>query len=96
MKATDEWLYLCASHKDPQECSAIDYMTHTLDHAQSLIHNNKNFTSRVSIPQSAIKMLVAIVRRLYRLFTHVYFNHREIFQEFESEMHLCARFTMFV
>jgi len=35
MKATDEWLYLCASHKNPQECSAIDYMIHALDHATS-------------------------------------------------------------
>ena len=31
MNATDEWLYLCASHKQPKECSAIDYMIHNLD-----------------------------------------------------------------
>jgi hypothetical protein len=35
------------------------------------------------------------VRRLYRLFTHTYFNHKEIFREFEKEMHLCGRFTEF-
>jgi hypothetical protein len=31
MKATDEWMYLCAAHKQPQECCAIDYIVHTLD-----------------------------------------------------------------
>ena len=96
MKATDEWLYLCASHKTPQECSAIDYMTHTLDHATALIQNNKNFNSRVSVPPTSIKYLVSIVRRLYRLFTHTYYPHREVFTEFEKEYRLCARFTEFV
>jgi len=38
---------------------------------------------RISIPKSSIKNLVPIVRRLYRLFSHTYFNHREIFDEFE-------------
>ena len=95
MKATDEWLYLCASHKSPQECSAIDYMIHSLDHSTAIVHNTKNFNSRVSIPQTGTKLLLSIVRRLYRLFTHTYFHHKEIFTEFESEMHLCARFTEF-
>ena len=31
MKATDDWLFLCAAHKKAQECSAIDYMIHNLD-----------------------------------------------------------------
>lgn len=96
MKSTEDLLYLCASHKVPQECSAADYMTHTLDHATSLLHNNKNFTSRVSIPPSSIKYLMSIVRRLYRLFTHTYYHHRDLFIEFEKDSHLCARFTQFV
>jgi hypothetical protein len=95
MKATDEWLYLCASHKAPQECSAIDYMIHSLDNSTAIIHNNKNFNSRVSIPAASTKHLLSIVRRLYRLFTHTYFHHMDIFTEFENEMHLCARFSEF-
>mmetsp|Transcript_41715 Transcript_41715/g.30652 ORF Transcript_41715/g.30652 Transcript_41715/m.30652 type:complete len:117 (+) Transcript_41715:271-621(+) len=95
MKATDEWLYLCAVHKQPQECSAMDYMIHSLDHSTAIIQNNKNFNSRVSIPATSIKHLLSIVRRLYRLFTHTYFHHKDVFVEFESEMHLCGRFTEF-
>jgi hypothetical protein len=43
MKATDDWLYLCASHDSPQECSAIDYMIHNLEYSTRLVHNNKLF-----------------------------------------------------
>jgi hypothetical protein len=70
-------------------------MIHNLDHGTSIIHNTNYFTSRVTIPAPSTKHLLSIVRRLYRLFTHTYFNHREIFIEFEKEMHLCARFTEF-
>ena len=49
----------------------------------------------MSIPASSTKHLLSILRRLYRLFSHTYFNHNEIFTEFENEMHLCARFTEF-
>ena len=70
-------------------------MIHNLDQANSTIQNNKNFNSRVSIPASSTKHLISTVRRLYRLFTHTYFHHKDIFNEFENEMHLCARFTQF-
>lgn len=96
MKATEEWMYLCASHKTPQDCSAIDYMTHNIDHATNILQNNKQFISRVSIPSTAIKNLVSIVRRLYRIFSHTYYVHRDIFLSFEKETHLCGRFSEFV
>ena len=70
-------------------------MIHTLDHATAIIHNNNYFSSRVSIPASSMKHLLQIVRRLYRFFAHTFFHHRAIFMEFEGEMHLCARFTLF-
>ena len=94
MVATDTQ-FLCAAHKSPQECPAIDYMIHSLDHATAIIQNNSYFASRVSIPASCTKHLLQIVRRLYRLFAHTFFHHRTIFIEFEGEMHLLARFTAF-
>ncbi|KRX08298.1 Mob1/phocein [Pseudocohnilembus persalinus] len=93
MKASDDWLYVCAAHQQAQECSAIDYMIHNLDQSTSILQNVKNYSSRVSIPQAAVQNLTPIVRRLYRLFSHTYFNHKQIFEEFENEMYLCSRFT---
>ncbi|EGR32025.1 mps one binder kinase activator-like 3, putative [Ichthyophthirius multifiliis] len=86
MKAADDWLYLCAAHKNAQECSAIDYMIHNLDQSTSILQNIKNYDSRVKISQSGVKNLAPIVRRLYRLFAHTYFNHREAFIDFEFDM----------
>lgn len=95
MTANETWLYMCAAHKQTKECSAIDYMIHSLDHSTSIIQNSNNFNSRVAISASSTKHLLSIMRRLYRLFAHTYYHHKEIFAEFESEMHLCARFTAF-
>ena len=46
MTATEQWIFLCAAHKTPKECSAIDYTRHTLDGAACLLNSNKYFPSR--------------------------------------------------
>lgn len=40
--------------------------------------------------------LGSVCRRVYRIFSHAYFHHRQIFETFEAETHLCRRFTVFV
>ena len=40
--------------------------------------------------------LGSVCRRVYRIFSHAYFHHRQIFESFEAETHLCRRFTVFV
>ena len=95
MTANETWLYMCAAHKQTKECSAIDYMIHSIDHSTALLHHSSNFNSRVTIPASSQKHLLSIVRRLYRLFAHAYYHHKDIFYKFEMQMHLCARFTHF-
>ncbi|OWJ99792.1 hypothetical protein Celaphus_00016006 [Cervus elaphus hippelaphus] len=79
MTATEQWIFLCAAHKTPKECPAIDYTRHTLDGAACLLNSNKYFPSRI-----------------YRIFSHAYFHHRQIFDEYENETFLCHRFTKFV
>lgn len=96
MTATEQWIFLCAAHKQPNECSAIDYTRHTLDGAASLINNNKYFPSRVTIKESSVAKLGSVCRRLYRIFSHAYYHHNQVFDEFEQETHLCERFTRFV
>ncbi|KAK6097800.1 hypothetical protein BDV3_001660 [Batrachochytrium dendrobatidis] len=91
MKAA-EWLYLCAAHPSPQPCSAIDYIVHTIDGASALLNNSGMFPSRVTIPKESVKHLHNIARRLYRIFAHAYFHHREVFVEFEMTTHLYERF----
>lgn len=96
MTATEQWIFLCAAHKTPKECPAIDYTRHTLDGAACLLNSNKYFPSRVSIKESSVAKLGSVCRRVYRIFSHAYFHHRQIFDEFETETTLCRRFTVFV
>jgi len=96
MTATEQWIFLCAAHKTPKECPAIDYTRHTLDGAACLLNSNKYFPSRVSIKESSVAKLGSVCRRVYRIFSHAYFHHRAIFDSFEEKTYLCKRFTVFV
>lgn len=96
MTATEQWIFLCAAHKQPNECPAIDYTRHTLDGAASLLNSNKYFPSRVTIKESSVAKLGSVCRRVYRIFSHAYYHHFQIFDEFERETHLCKRFSKFV
>lgn len=96
MTATEQWIFLCAAHKNPKECSAIDYTRHTLDGAACLLNSNKYFPSRVNIKEGSMTKLVSVTRRIYRIFSHTYFHHRNLFDQYENETALCRRFTTFV
>ncbi|KAI8801802.1 preimplantation protein [Cladochytrium replicatum] len=94
MKA-EEWMFLCATHPQPQPCCAIDYTVHTLDGATALLCSTRYFPSRISIPESSIRHFQSIARRLYRIFAHAWYHHKEAFYMFENETHLHERFIMF-
>lgn len=96
MTATEQWIFLCAAHREPKECSALDYTLHTLHGASSLLNSNKHFPSRVSIKENSVQRLSSVARRIYRIFSHAFYHHRTLFDEFEAERHLCRRFTRYV
>jgi len=96
MKATVEWVFLCAAHRVPRECCAIDYIIHNVEATTAVLNSRRWFPSRGSVPETAEKMFQSIARRLYRIFAHVYFHHRPIFDRFEASTHLYERFIYLV
>eukprot|EP01106_Pelomyxa_sp_JSP_P002547 TRINITY_DN1385_c0_g1_i3.p1 TRINITY_DN1385_c0_g1~~TRINITY_DN1385_c0_g1_i3.p1 ORF type:complete len:209 (+),score=30.61 TRINITY_DN1385_c0_g1_i3:39-665(+) len=92
MKA-DQWVFYCASHHTPKDCCAMDYAFHTLDNAAEILCNRKNFPDREKISESSTEQLQSIARRVYRIFAHAYFHHNEVYNTFENETRLCARFV---
>ncbi|EME31319.1 uncharacterized protein Gasu_15530 [Galdieria sulphuraria] len=97
MTATKDVLYLCAAHEVAQECCAIDYISHCLDGATSLLtsedvisHNNSGKVQEVNLQPFRV-----IMRRLYRLFAHAYFHHIDTFQRFEQQTELFHHFCSF-
>lgn len=85
-----EWQYLCAVHDPPKSCCAIDYCNHTLDWAANVLTSPRNFPSRLALGGeggnvgNSMKHLTNIFRRVYRIFAHAWFQHREIFWSVES------------
>ncbi|OLL26440.1 MOB-like protein phocein [Neolecta irregularis DAH-3] len=86
-----EWQYLCAVHEQPKECCAIDYMLHTLENATSVLCS-RQFPSRLSVPAGSVRHFGSIMRRLYRIFAHAYFEHQDSFWSVEHESALYKRF----
>jgi hypothetical protein len=68
-------------------------MAHNLDQATSILLNSKSFLNRTNIGDT--KSLDTVFRRLWRIFSHTYFFHKEVFESFEKDMFLCERFVSF-
>ena len=86
-----EWQYLCAVHDPPKSCCAIDYCCHTLDWAANILTSQKHFPSRLTLgseaaggSQQSVKQLTNIFRRVYRMFAHAWFEHRQVFWNVEG------------
>ncbi|KAH8729039.1 Mob1/phocein [Phaeosphaeriaceae sp. PMI808] len=93
-----EWQYLCAVHDPPKSCCAIDYCCHTLDWAANTLTSPKHFPSRLALgtDQSTqhlqVRSLTNIFRRVYRIFAHAWFQHREMFWKVEARTGLYVLF----
>ena len=79
-----EWQYLCAVHESPKACCAVDYCIHTLDWAGDVLTSIKLFPSRMTLGppdspghQTAVRNITNVMRRVYRIYAHAWFQHRE-------------------
>lgn len=88
--------YLCASHAEPLDCPAMEYMLHTVDGATALLNSQSTFPSRVIVRQSSASHFPNLARRLYRCLSHVWRHHPQVFQAFEAETSCTARFTALI
>ncbi|EXJ53528.1 uncharacterized protein A1O5_13199 [Cladophialophora psammophila CBS 110553] len=95
-----EWQYLCAVHEPPKSCCAIDYCNHTLDWAANVLTSPKHFPSRLALGSEAgnviqsMRQLTNIFRRVYRIFAHAWFQHRDVFWSVEATYGLYMLFKV--
>ncbi len=93
-----EWQYLCAVHDPPKSCCAIDYCCHTLDWAANTLTSPKHFPSRLALGTEAssahqqVRQLTNVFRRVYRIFAHAWFQHRDVFWKVEGKTGLYVLF----
>eukprot|EP00058_Branchiostoma_floridae_P013970 XP_002599458.1 hypothetical protein BRAFLDRAFT_223847 [Branchiostoma floridae] len=96
MTATEQWIFLCAAHKTPKEVRPDSHISSTFKNSLHLPKSVGALPSVISIKESSVAKLGSVCRRIYRIFSHAYYHHRNIFDEFENETCLCKRFTVFV
>ncbi|KAK8232608.1 Mob1 family protein [Phyllosticta capitalensis] len=95
-----EWQYLCAVHDPPKSCCAIDYCCHTLDWAANTLTSPKSFPSRLALgtetgsAHQQIRQLTNIFRRVYRIYAHAWFQHRDMFWKVENKTGLYQFFKV--
>lgn len=93
-----EWQYLCAAHEPPKSCCAIDYCCHTLDWCATALTSTKLFPSRLALgtesasAQIQIRKMTEVFRRVYRIFAHAWFSHRDVFWRVETKTGLYVFF----
>uniref|UniRef100_A0A2K6E0Q1 Uncharacterized protein n=1 Tax=Macaca nemestrina TaxID=9545 RepID=A0A2K6E0Q1_MACNE len=90
------WIFLCAAHKTPKECPAVDYTRHTLNGAACLLKSNKYFSSRVSIKKSSVVKPKSVCREIYRIFSHVYFPSSADFIKYVMKYNLMSKDNLIV
>jgi len=83
--------FLCAVHATPTNCCAIDYSVHTIDGGAAMMTSSKHFPSR-QVSSESFKLLQNLARRLYRVYAHVWFSHRELFLQHEQQTHIYKHF----
>lgn len=92
--------FLCASHKTPKNCPALDYELHLCSTLAYLLDNKsfyldpfeKNDNTGI---EAAAKSISSMIRRSVRVFVHAYVHHRKIFDKFENEHHVAREFFSF-
>lgn len=85
--------YLLPGPEGAVSCTALEYCTVTLNSFCNVLNSNTTFPSRHSVKESAFKQLLNPCRRVHRIFAFAYFHHREVYEDVEAQMLLCARFT---
>ncbi|KAI9729363.1 MAG: MOB kinase activator 1B [Cirrosporium novae-zelandiae] len=101
MKATDEFEYLwqdSENFKRPTKMSAPDYIEHLMSWVQGSIDNEQVFPSRIGVPfpkgfQSTVRQML---KRMYRVYAHVYCHHYPVIIHLGLEPHLNTSFKHYV
>ena len=70
-------------HLRPSQCCAIDWMVHTMTGFNALLNNADDFPNRYTISPKSARHFGEMSRRLYRVFAHAFYHHREAFNEIE-------------
>jgi len=97
MQAGPSYLYLWADGdkvKTPIECSAPQYVDYLLTWIQFLINDESVFPSSVGakFPDNFTKVVKNIIKRIFRVYAHIYIHHMPHIELVQMQSHLKTSF----
>lgn len=84
--------------KKPIKCSAPRYIDYLMNWVQSQIESDSIFPSAIGVPFSKNFLSIAktILKRLFRVYAHIYYEHFHQVIQLQEEAHLNTSFKHFI
>jgi len=97
MSAGPRYQYLWADGvkvTKPTECSAPEYVDFLMSWIQDLVNDESVFPSSVGaeFPENFSKIVRTIVKRIFRVYAHIYIHHMSHIEEKQMESHVKTSF----
>lgn len=86
-----------SKYKKPTDMPAHQYMELLMDWVNAMINDPKIFpdVSYIPYPSNFIKIVQKIFRRMFRVYAHIYFHHKDEMKEISGMGHLNTSFRHF-
>ena len=84
--------------KKPLKCSAPEYMDYLMTWIQAQLDDEAIFPSKLGVPfpKNFLSLAKAILRRMFRVYAHIYHSHFQRVVELGEEPHLNTSFKHFI
>ncbi|XP_059821463.1 MOB kinase activator 1B-like [Hypanus sabinus] len=84
--------------KKPIKCSAPKYIDYLMTWVQEQLDDETLFPSKIGVPfpRNFISVAKAILKRLFRVYAHIYHQHFESVIQLQEEAHLNTSFKHFI
>lgn len=84
--------------KKPIKCSAPKYIDYLMSWVQCQLDDEALFPSRIGVPfpRNFLSVAKTILKRLFRVYAHVYHQHRDDVRRLDEEAHLNTSFKHFI
>eukprot|EP01130_Rhizamoeba_saxonica_P004455 TRINITY_DN1819_c0_g1_i1.p1 TRINITY_DN1819_c0_g1~~TRINITY_DN1819_c0_g1_i1.p1 ORF type:complete len:158 (-),score=35.30 TRINITY_DN1819_c0_g1_i1:36-509(-) len=81
--------------KAAQDLSAVDYIQKLFDYVTRTIEDETIFPIDGDFPRDFLKTVKIILKRLFRVYAHIYYKHLDAFREMGAEDYLHTSFKHF-
>lgn len=86
------------SVKKPIKCSAAQYIDFLMTWVQDQLDDETVFPSKIGVdfPKNFLSVAKAVMKRLFRVYAHIYYQHFDDIERLKEEAHLNTSFKHFI